>query len=195
MKKFILLLIIAGSLAFSAEIGVTKTFYLTDTETFRLIQWYEATGRFVPKGVQGGFAVFSVFQVQTGEIKYFYANWDNLRAQKMDIWAVVPASALDTNVPSGFSDRLNYDENGDPVGIKTWAERSNYVIKHDDPTTAILSMSPKDANNNNLASGNTAAMVKQFIDLVVGIGDIDDIYSGSGIQGIKAIYLPPAVEE
>ena len=195
MKKFLLLLIIACSLAFSAEIGVTKTFYINDTEAFRTIQWYEATGRFVPKGVQGGFAVFDVFQVQTGELKFMYANWSEIRVQKLDVWAVVPASALNSNVPAGFSDRLNYDENGDPVSIKTWAERSNYIIKHDDPSTAIISMSPKDANNNNLASGNTAAMVKQFIDLVVGIGDIDDIYSGTGIQSIKAVYLPPVIEE
>ena len=80
---------------------------------------------------------------------------------------------------------------------KSWAERCNYIVKHDDPTRAILSMSPKDSNDNNLANGNTASEVKAFMDLVNGLSGytIDNIYSGADIQTIKALYLPPPVEE
>ena len=193
MKKLILFLLLALMYADGARIGVTKNFYINDTQAFRTIQWYEDTGRFVPQGVIGGFATFDVFQIQTDELKYIYNNWTDMRADRMDIWAEVPSAALDNNVPVGFPDRIKYDAEGVAIGIKTWRERSNYIVKHDDPTKAIVSMSPRDSNYNNLASGNTSQNVKDFMDLIIGLTGytIDNIYSGAGIQGIKATYLPP----
>ena len=104
MRKIILLLILAFTFALSARIGITKNFYITDTQAFRQIQWYEDTGRFVPKGVIGGFATFDVFQIQTDELKYIYDNWTDMRADRMDIWAEIPSGALNNNVPVGFPD-------------------------------------------------------------------------------------------
>lgn len=182
-----------------ARIAFSKYVLVNDPDLtpMRMVMYYSGAGRFKQLSPIGNFNVYDVQSIESQELKYAFNNWDDVKLDTLDVWAEVPASALDSNVPDGFPDRLIYDDEGVAIGIKTWLERSNSIIKHDDALSAVMSMSPKDSFDNNLVNGNTRAVVKQFLDLVDGLANrtIDHCHSGKDIAVIKAVYNPPVEEE
>ena len=181
-----------------AIVGLSKDLLVNDPDLtpMRMLIYWQGQGRFKakPELALPQWNAYDVQNIDSSELKWMWNNWDDAKAQYLDVWAEVPAGALDADVPVGFPDRDIFDEDGNIIGTKTWRERSNYIIKHDDATSAVMSMSPKDSNGNNLTGQNTHDVVKLFLDTVDGLASrtINNCYSGAtDIATIKATYNPP----
>ena len=163
-----------------------------DTQPMQMVWYWFLIGRFKRLPPVGQGALLDIQNLDSQELKWIWNHWDDAKAAFLDVWAELPSSVLTTDVPALFPDSEVYDENGDFLRYKTWEERSNYIVKHDDPTSIVMSMSPKDSNNNNIATVNTYDVVKLFLDYVDGRADrtIDNCYSGAtDLAAIRATYL------
>ena len=122
-----------------ARLGIKKDFYFSNDTAFKTIRWFDDTGRFIPIGIINGLASFKVENLRNVELNFIHTNWGDMMFDSANIVGEVPATAINSLVPIGFPGDTKPDpENEGEVIRANWVDTHVTIIKHDDPTKALV---------------------------------------------------------